>query len=91
MIKGKGSSKFLTYDLLKHINDIAVHNKLNRSLHFDLLPIAKAEIYPVTLAFPHNETEMRCEIIFNRHGDKGFLDMPLDIYARLPTYADPTE
>ena len=81
-------TKFLTYDLLKKTNEYAIQQGLNRSLHFANLPIAKAEVYPVLFAFPHNDIEMRCELMFNRHGDKGWLDMTLTAYNKLPTFTD---
>ena len=79
------SIKFLTYDLLKKLNDSAIRNSLNRSLVFDNLPIAKSDIYPVSLSFPHNDTEIRCEIVLNRHGDTAWLDMSNNAYEGLPS------
>ena len=79
------SIKFLTYDLLKTLNDSAIRNGLNRSLVLDNLPIAKSDVYPVSLSFPYNETEVRCEIVLNRHGDKAWLDMSTKAYNDLPS------
>jgi len=78
------STKFLTYDTLKMLNDSAIRNGLNRSLVFEKLPIAKADVYPVVMAFMHNDIEMRCELILNRHGDSAWLDMPIKAFNELP-------
>ena len=80
------SIRFLTYEMLKTLNDSAIRNKLNRSLVFDKLPIAKSDVYPVTTSFPHNDTEMRCELVLNHHGDTVWLDMPIKAFNGLPVW-----
>ena len=78
------STKFLNYETLKLLNDSAIRNGLNRSLHFDSLPIAKADVYPVVMSFTHNDTEMRCKLALNHHGDTAWLDIPIKAFDDLP-------
>lgn len=78
------STKFLTYDLLKTLNASAIRDGLNRSLHFDNLPIAKSDVYPVSMSFAHNDTEIRCKLVLNHHGDTAWLDIPIKAFNDLP-------
>ncbi len=80
------STKFLTYDLLKSLNDIAIRNDSNRSLHFDKLPISKTDVYPIAMNFLHNEIEIRCQLVLNAQGDTAWLDIPIKVFNELPDW-----
>ena len=79
-------SKYLTYILLKKLIAEAEANGYNRSLFFERLPIAQTDLFPVAFAMPHNDLEMRCQLILNKHGDTAWLDMTLRNYDRLPSF-----
>ena len=79
------SNKYLTYQLLQKLNAEAVANGYNRSLFFERLPIAQTDLFPVALAMPHNDVEMRCQLVLNKHGETAWLDMTLRNYDRLPS------
>jgi len=78
------STKFLTYDLLKSLNETAIRNDSNRSLCFDKLPISKTDVYPVVMDFIHNDVEIRCKLVLNAQGDTAWLDIPIKAFNELP-------
>ena len=79
--------RYFTYDTLKHANDVAVRTKRTRSLYFDKLPIKREDghKYPIALEFPHNDAEMRVEIVISPT-DAVWLDIPFNTYEELPVF-----
>ena len=80
--------KSLTYLELKEINESSVAAGRNRNLYFANLPISNdGTIYPVSFSFPHNEREMRTEIVLNNEGLTVWLDMSFDEFENLQVFA----
>jgi hypothetical protein len=77
--------KFFTYSTLKSLNDSAIKNGLNRSLVFERLPITQTDLYPVAMNFLHNDTEMRCKLVLNKHAETAWLDIPIKAFNELPS------
>ena len=78
--------RYFTYDTLERANDVAVKTERNRSLYFEKLPIKRKDghNYPVVMEFPHNDTEMRVEVMISPT-DTVWLDVPFDTYDGLPS------
>ena len=80
------SGKYLTFEMLSNINESSINAGRNRNVYIDILPIDVEKRYPVKLAFPHNDEEMRTEILLNENGDSCWLDMSLEEYSDLPIF-----
>ena len=81
-------NKFLTWEILKSINESSIRARRNRNFNFEKLPILPAEKYPVVFSMLHNDVEMRVQILFNDRGDRGFLDMSIEQFNSLPAAID---
>tara|TARA_R100001244_G_scaffold31860_2_gene30411 strand:- start:760 stop:1050 length:291 start_codon:yes stop_codon:yes gene_type:complete len=67
---------------------IATETDRNRQLDPDLLEenLVEGYKYPVTLAFSHNDEEMRVKIMLGpQEHEVGWLDIPYATYENLPT------
>ncbi len=42
--------------------------------------------YPVIMSMPHNDSEMRCELILDGKGSRVFLDMSFEAWDSLPNH-----
>ena len=80
--------RYLTFEALSNINESSVNAGRNRNLYLDLLPIDVEKLYPIRMAFPHNDVEMRAEIVLNEKGDSCWLDMSFEEYNNLPVYEE---
>ena len=76
--------KFLTHANLRFLNEWAIKEDFGRSLYFENLPIAPNDIYPVVMHFLHNDSEVRCKLVLNKHGDTAWLDIPIGKFTELP-------
>ena len=78
-------TKFLTYPILKTINESSIKAKRNRNVYFDRLPIKNdGTRYPVTFSMIHNDKEIRTQIVLNGKGDSILLDMSFQEFSVLP-------
>ena len=93
------SQLYVTKELLIKLNNRAIRRKSNRTLKPKALsnfPDTLAEIgfegegstdlirYPVTMAMPHNDVEMRC-CFATVKGEQLWLDISFKEYESLPT------
>jgi len=81
--------KYFTKDTLILANKVAVATKRNRSLYGDKLETLPDLKFPVGFVMPHNDVEMRVEIVLGsdasgRSIGKVWLDIPFDTYNALP-------
>ncbi len=74
--------------MLVGLNNAAIRANFNRAIDETRIDDIKDANYPVVLSFPHNDSEMRCEIVLNKDGDKVFLDMSFDAWGVLPDDGD---
>lgn len=63
-------TQFLTFKTLKEINESSISKRRNRNVLFNKLVNDRiirddATLYPVTMAFIHNEHEMRTRVILS--------------------------
>ena len=96
MIKTFGTDKVkvLDYQTLERLNRKAVKERVNRSLDFDRLPISEGDLFPVAMAFAHNDGHrlgranggMRTQIVLNEEGATAWLDMSVKEYNPLPEH-----
>jgi len=79
-------NKVFSYQTLKTINQSSVNRKRNQNVYFEQLPIKDdGTVYPTSLAFIHNDVEVRARIILNAHADSCLLDMSFAEWNSLPT------
>ena len=93
------SQLYVTKELLIKLNNRAIRRKSNRTLKPKALsnfPDTLAEIgfegegstdlirYPVTMAMPHNDVEMRCSFA-THEGQQMWLDISFKEYEALPS------
>jgi putative restriction endonuclease len=84
----RNTLKYLTWDLLVEINESSIKAGRNRTFHIERLPVKRSDLFPVAFWFPHNDKEIRTEIILNEKGTTGWLDMSMDEFTRLPLEDD---
>jgi hypothetical protein len=80
--------KYFTKESLIDAAQTATLTDRNRQLDEDLLEenLVEGYKYPITLAFDHNEVEMRVRIMLGpQDHEVGWLDIPYDTYENLPT------
>ncbi len=95
MTAGMRPVKYADKEILKKLNDHAVMEEKNRALVdevFDLLPDDDT-LYPVVIAFIHNECEMRLGFAANVNGklETLIIDVDFDFYNYLPNAEVPVE
>jgi len=79
------ATKFLTYPLLKSINESSIKAKRNRNVYFDRLPLEDDDTrYPVVFSMIHNDREIRTQIMLSGKGESIFLDMSFEEFNALP-------
>ena len=78
--------KYMTKDILRVLNKKAIDQKLNRSLVDDVFESIddNEPNLPVVFSMVHNDVEMRVQLMFNRAGATGWLDMSFADYNALP-------
>jgi hypothetical protein len=81
--------KYFTKETLILANKVAVATKRNRSLYEDKLETLPDLKFPVGFSFPHNDYEMRVEIMLasdasGRSIGRVWLDVPFETYNALP-------
>ena len=65
-------------------NNLAIKHNLNRSLNPEKLKLLEPNYrYPVSTYMEHNDHIRAC-IVFNDVGDTGWLDMPWELFEKLP-------
>ena len=85
-----GSLAYLTHANLRSINDSSIKARRNQNLMFDNLPITNdGTLYPVSMAFVHNDVEIRATVVLNYDGDTALLDMSMEEYNALPRFYRP--
>ena len=80
--------KYLTYDLLKQINESSVKADRNRNVFLNQLPISRLHMFPVVTSFLHNDIEIRTQILLNNKGQTAWLDMAITEFNALPEYTE---
>ena len=76
--------KYFTKEELIKLNKKSIKEKRNRNLvesYVNKLP--KNTVFPITIAFVHNEQEMRTIIILDDKGSHGQLDISFKDYKNL--------
>ncbi|MEA4820932.1 MAG: HNH endonuclease [Erysipelotrichales bacterium] len=83
--------KYFTKWLLIEYNNAAIRENRNRQLKEDYLDNLPDDIImPIILMFYHTRDEIRVQIILNKKGNTGFLDMSFERYEMLPQYKKDT-
>ena len=75
--------KFFTRDKLIAACKVADSTHRNRRIAWETLP-KEQPAFPVGIAFVHNDTEMRVEIVCDSDGKTAWLDIPFKTYDKLP-------
>lgn len=79
--------KYFTKWLLIEYNNAAIRENRNRQLKEDYLDNLPDDIImPIILMFYHTRDEIRVQIVLDKNGNTGFLDMSLERYEMLPQY-----
>ena len=77
---------YFTKDRLIASNEEAIASKRNRTLLPETLKgLPEDAKFPVSQAFPHNDHEIRCQIVVNDLGKTVSLDVPFETYQDLPS------
>ena len=85
----KNYYKYLDWNTLRKLVTKAKKHKLNRGSDINVWLLAALKVYPINLAFPHNDTaEMRCQIVLE-DGSSLFLDMLAKDYGKLKSIGIP--
>ena len=80
--------QFITKDLLIKINDHSVKVRRNRTLIEESIAKLPDLRYPIILAMPHNDVEIRTQILLTdgkTFEEYVFLDMSFEEYGSLPS------
>lgn len=80
---GKEIVKFITREQLETACNRAYAMNFNAQLEFENIPDVEVG-YPINIAIPHNDENMRVEIILDETGKTGLLDMDFRTYESLP-------
>ena len=81
--------KYLDWNTLRKLVAKAKKLKLNRGTDINVWLLDALKVYPVELAFPHNDgEEMRCQVVLE-DGSSLFLDMVAKDYGKLKSIGIP--
>jgi len=76
--------KVFTKEGLRKANNVAIKTNRNRTLSKKVFKGRSNEtLFPVTMAFPHNDVEVRVEVVLDEHGTVGMLDIPFRTFDTL--------
>ena len=85
----KNYYKYLDWNTLRKLVAKAKKLKLNRGTDINVWLLDALKVYPVELAFPHNDgAEMRCQVVLE-DGSSLFLDMVAKDYGKLKSIGIP--
>ena len=85
----KNFYKYLDWNTLRKLVAKAKKLKLNRGTDINVWLLDALKVYPVELAFPHNDgAEMRCQVVLE-DGSSLFLDMVAKDYGKLKSIGIP--
>ena len=85
----KNYYKYLDWNTLRKLVAKAKKHKLNRGTDINVWLLDALKVYPVELAFPHNDgAEMRCQVVLE-DGSSLFLDMVAKDYGKLKSIGIP--
>ena len=85
----KNYYKYLDWNTLRKLVAKAKKHKLNRGSGINVWLLDALKVYPVELAFPHNDgAEMRCQVVLE-DGSSLFLDMVAKDYGKLKSIGIP--
>lgn len=77
--------KYFNKASLLDANNEAILSERNRSIYNEsIVDIADDTLFPIVFSMPHNDVEMRVELMLDPT-TKVWLDMPLEAYEALPT------
>ena len=77
--------KYFTKDLLIKANNEAIRSKRNRSLKPKSIKALPDDLkFPVTFEMPHNDREMRLQIVLDNNGTNAWIDVPFKTYNKIP-------
>jgi len=83
--------KYFNKASLLDANNEAILSERNRSLHNEkIVDIADDTLFPIVFSMPHNDVEMRVELMLDPT-TKVWLDMPFEAYEALPSVDYPTQ
>jgi hypothetical protein len=90
MLTLQDSYKYFTKQSLTRANNVAHRTKRNRALDKKALSTliftyGDEVKFPITFSMPHNDQEMRVEVLLGAEGQRGFLDIPFKTFDSLPT------
>ena len=81
--------KYLDWNTLRKLVAKAKKLKLNRGTDINVWLLDALKVYPIELAFPHNDgAEMRCQVVLE-DGSCLFLDMVAKDYGKLKSIGIP--
>lgn len=84
--------KVFTKEGLRKANNVAIKTNRNRTLSKTVFKGRSNEtLFPVTMAFPHNDVEMRVNVVLDEHGRSGMVDIPFSTFDALPNVLTKTE
>jgi hypothetical protein len=77
--------KYFNKASLLDANNEAILSERNRSIYNEsIVDIADDTLFPIVFSMPHNDVEMRVELMLDPT-TKVWLDMPFEAYEALPT------
>ena len=85
----KNFYKYLDWNTLRKLVAKAKKLKLNRGTDINVWLLDALKVFPIELAFPHNDgAEMRCQVVLE-DGSSLFLDMVAKDYGKLKSIGIP--
>ena len=83
--------KYFNKASLLDANNEAILSERNRSIYNEsIVDIADDTLFPIVFSMPHNDVEMRVELMPDPT-TKVWLDMPFEAYEALPSVDYPTQ
>ena len=83
---GTWERKYFTKEELVRANNDAIWRRFNRSLEVEAVHRLPDLKFPVSFAFPHNDTEVRCQLVLDSKGSQASLDVTFETFDSLPTH-----
>jgi hypothetical protein len=84
--------KVFTKEALRKANNVAIKTDRNRTLSKKVFKGRSNDtLFPVTMAFVHNDVEMRVSVVLDEQGRSGMVDIPFSTFDALPIVVTQTE
>jgi hypothetical protein len=79
--------KCFTKEALRKANNVAIKTNRNRTIrNKDFMKQPENFLFPIRFAMPHNDEEMRVEVILDEK-KSGWIDIPFETFDALPIHS----